>query len=359
MYNNFKKIILINLFIFFILFFILDYFLSNSIFDAKKNSCYQIEKFFYNLKKNCSGFDKFKSSFPTVKVFTDEQGLRIGKNTKKKNKEKVFIFGDSFTFGVGLKFEDTFTGILENKIKNFDFYNFAVGSYSPTVHLFNLETQIQLKNYPSKIIMFLDMTDVHDEAARWKVDLGKPILSNTAMYDDFNRKEKFFHKNFKVSRSFLHYINYQFRIYRSQINPDNLQKIKTSLQAGFTYKNLNELGNHYHGDTFIKGLEKIRDKIFLASNIAKKVNSEFYLVIYPYGETIEFGQDKFNWENFAEEICQNDKCKLINTFNAFINYKTKNKNWYSDLFFVGDEHFNVGGNKIIADELFLKIFSKY
>jgi len=359
MHNRLKKIILINLFIFFILFFILDFILSNSIFDAKKNSCYQIEKFFYNLKKNCSGFDKFKSSFPTVEVFTDEQGLRIGKNTKKNYKEKIFIFGDSFTFGAGLKFEDTFTGILENKIKNFDFYNFAVGSYSPTVHLFNLEKQMQLKNYPRKIIMLLDMTDVHDEAVRWKVDLGKPILSNTAMYDNFNRKEKFFHKNFKVSRSFLHYINYQFRIYRSQNNPDNLNNIKTSLQAGFTYRNLDELGNHYQGDIFTRGLEKIREKIFLISNIAKKINSEFYLVIYPYGETMAFGQDNFNWENFAEEVCQNQRCKLINMFNTFLIYKKNNKNWYSDLFFVGDEHFNAGGNKLIADELILKIFSKY
>jgi len=353
------RIIVINFVIFFIVFFIFDYFLSNTIFDPKKNSCYHIEKFFYNLKKNCSGFDKFKSSFPTVKVFTDEQGLRIGKNTKKNNKEKVFIFGDSFTFGVGLKFEDTFTGILENKLKNFDFYNFAVGSYSPTVHLFNLETQIQLNNYPSKIIMLLDMTDVHDEAARWKVVLGKPTLSDTAMNNDLNKKEKFFHENFQVSRTFLHYINYKFRIYRSQNNPDNLNKIKTSLQAGFTYRNLDELGDHYQGDIFTKGLEKIREKIFLISNIAKKINSEFYLVIYPYGETLVFGQDYFSWENFAEEVCQNQKCKLINTFNTFRNYKKNNKSWYSDLFFVGDEHFNVGGNKIIADELVSKIFSMY
>jgi len=358
MYRKLKKLILINFVIFLILFFILDYFLSNTIFDVKKNSCYQIEKYFYNLKKNCSGFDKFKSSFPTIKVITDEQGLRIGKNTRRNNKEKVFIFGDSFTFGVGLEFEDTFTGIFENQIKNFDFYNFAVGSYSPTVHLFNLETQIQLKNYPSKIILLLDMTDVHDEAVRWKVDLGKPILSNTAVYDNFNKKEKFFHKNFKVSRSFLHIVNYQLRIYKSKNNPDNLNKIKTSLQAGFTYKNLDELGNHYQGDIFIRGLEKIREKIFLISNIAKRINSEFYLVIYPYGETILFGQDSFNWENFAEGVCQNEICKLINTFNTFINYKKNNKNWYSDLFFINDEHFNVGGNKLIANELILKIFSK-
>jgi len=359
MHNSLRKIILINLFIFFILFFILDFILSNTIFNAKKNSCYQIEESYYSLKKNCSGFDKFKSSFPTVKIFTDEQGLRIGKNTRKNFKEKVFIFGDSFAFGVGLKFEDTFTGILENKIKDFDFYNFAVGSYSPAVHLFNLEKQIQLKNYPSKIIMLLDMTDVYDEAVRWKGNLGKPILSNTSLYEASNRKEKFFHKNFKVSRLFLHYINYQLRIYRFKNNPENLKKIKTSLQAGFTYRNLDELGNYYQGGIFTRGLEKIREKIFLISNIANKINSEFYLVIYPYGETIEFGQDKFNWENFAEEVCQNKKCKLINTFNTFINYKKNNKNWYSDLFFVGDEHFNVGGNKLIADELFLKIFSKY
>lgn len=353
-----KRIIMINFFIFIILFLLLDFILSNTIFNANKNSCYQIEKFFYSLKKNCSGFDKFKSSFPTVKVLTDNEGLRIGKNTKRNNQEKIFIFGDSFTFGVGLEYEKTFSGILENKFRENSFYNFAVGSYSPTVHLFNLEKQINLGNFPKKIILLLDMTDVNDEAARWRINNGKPELLNSKHYDEFYKKKKFFHKNFTISRRFIHFMNYQTRILRSQINPKNEDYLKTSLQAGFTYRELNELGDHYKNDIFNLGLDKIKKKISHISDISKKIDSEFYLVIYPYAETLVYGQQKFNWENFANEICTNNNCKLINAFNIFREYKNNNIKWYSDLFFIADEHFNAGGNKLLAEEIINKIFIK-
>lgn len=353
-----KRIIIINFFFVIILFLLLDFVLSNTIFNANKNSCYQIEKFFYSLKKNCSGFDKFKPSFPTVKVLTDNEGLRIGKKTKRNDQEKIFIFGDSFTFGVGLEYEQTFTGILENKFREISFYNFAVGSYSPTVHLFNLEKQINSGNFPKKIILLLDMTDVHDEAARWTTDGDNPKLLNSHHYDEFYKKKNFFHENFTTSRRFIHFINYQLRILRSEISPKNENYLKTSLQAGFTYRELIELGDHYNNGIFNLGLDKIKEKIHQISDISKKIDSEFYLVIYPYAETLVYGQQKFNWENFGNEICINNKCKLINAFNIFREYKNNNINWYSDLFFIADEHFNAGGNKLIAEEISNKIFAK-
>lgn len=357
--NNFKKkIFFINFFIFIFLFLILDFIFSNTIFDANKNSCYQMERFYYELKKNCSGFDKFKSSFPTVKVFTDNQGLRIGKNTKRGNKEKVFIFGDSFAFGVGLEYEETFSGILENKLPDYIFYNFSVGSYSPTVHLFNLNKQINLENLPKKIILFLDMTDINDEAARWTDNHEKPSLLSSKHFDEFYQKKNFLHKNFTVTRGFVHFINFQIRLLRSKIANKNNDNLKTSLQAGFTYRELDELGSHYKDGIFNLGLKKINEKINHISNISKKINAEFYLVIYPYAETLVFGQEKFNWENYANEICNINNCRLINIFPIFSEYKKNNINWYSDLYFIGDEHLSAGGNRILANELLNKIFIK-
>ena len=88
----------------------------------------------------------------------------------------------------------------------------------------------------------------------------------------------------------------------------------------------------------------------------QKNNSELYLVIYPWPETLEFGQALFNWENFAKEVCAKDKCNLINTFSAFRNKKNNDKFWYSNLYFIGDEHLNAKGNKFLAAILEKKIF---
>ena len=39
-------------------------------------------------------------------------GLRKGEKSlpKNRNKKNIFIFGDSFTYGVGIEFEKTFAG---------------------------------------------------------------------------------------------------------------------------------------------------------------------------------------------------------------------------------------------------------
>jgi hypothetical protein len=213
-----------------------------------------------------------------------------------------------------------------------------------------------MKNLPKKIILFLDMTDIHDEAARWKIIDGKPTLPDTQVYDNFNKKKKFLQNNFIVTRSFFHFLNNKIRILRSKIK--NNDDVKTSLQAGFTYREILELQGHYKDDIFNIGLNNIKEKITNISNISKKINSEFYLVIYPYAETLVFGQKKFSWEDFGYDLCKKNNCKLVNTFDEFRSYKIKNSNWYSDLYFIGDEHFNAGGNKLLSNELIKKIFIK-
>jgi len=99
-----KKIIIINIIIFFFFFLLLDIILSNTSLSTNKKSCYNFEDYYYELKKNCSGLDKFKSGFQTVRVITDTYGLRIGSSTTRNKSKKIFIFGDSMTFGVGLEY---------------------------------------------------------------------------------------------------------------------------------------------------------------------------------------------------------------------------------------------------------------
>ena len=89
-----KKVIYINLIVIFLSYLLLDILISNTYLNLKKKTCYKFEEFYYELKKNCKGLDKFKSGFPTVNVYTDQNGLRIEKMIKEKE-DKIFIFGDS------------------------------------------------------------------------------------------------------------------------------------------------------------------------------------------------------------------------------------------------------------------------
>ncbi len=86
------------------------------------------------------------------------------------------------------------------------------------------------------------------------------------------------------------------------------------------------------------------DRVFFA---AKKIKSDFYVIIYPWAETLEFGQNKFNWSIFANEICAPNKCKVIDAIPDFKLYKKQNVNWSNELYFLNDEHFNEVGAYVL------------
>jgi len=94
------------------------------------------------------------------------------------------------------------------------------------------------------------------------------------------------------------------------------------------------------------------------SEISKFHNSEFYLVIYPWAETLEYGQKEFNWSKYASNLCTKYKCITIDTIPYFQKYMNINKNWVSDLYFKGDEHFNKGGAKLLGDAVIKFIKNK-
>ena len=187
-----KKLSFYFLSIFFLIFFILltDFILSNTVLNYK--NCFKYEKFYYELKKNCVGKYRFKKTFPIVETITDDMGLRIGKDSLPKNKDKknIFIFGDSFTYGVGIEFEKTFAGLLEKKYSDYNVYNFGVGSYSPSVHLFKLKKILKKNIFPEKILLFLDLTDLIDEANRWEYDYDLNEVRLTTSYIYNNSKKR-------------------------------------------------------------------------------------------------------------------------------------------------------------------------
>ena len=270
-----RKLIFYNFIVFFFLFFIFDVLLSNFYLDKKNKSCYIIEKNFYSFKKNCSGAEQFKPSFPVVDIFTNSLGLR-SKSSKMKidyQKEKIFLFGDSFTFGLGVNYENSFAGILEEKFLKYQFFNFAVPSYSPSLYSYQLKQAINDNLIPKKIFLFLDLTDVYDEGARWQAEdiTEKPEL----IHDEFkkkNFKKKFTHKHFQFSRQLASSINFNLRKLRTKIKifvSDDYNEVKTSFQANFTYKDIKMLNKIFWDEKkFKKGIKNRREnKNFFIRNI--------------------------------------------------------------------------------------------
>ena len=106
-----------------------------------------------------------------------------------------------------------------------------------------------------------------------------------------------------------------------------------------------------------KGLIKIEKKIIEMSKTAKQLKSEFYIIIMPWPDTLNFGQKIFNWEKFNQDLCIKSECsKLINLFPKFKDLKQVDNNWLKILYLNNDIHLTRKGNEIVAEEIVLNSF---
>ena len=125
---------------------------------------------------------------------------------------------------------------------------------------------------------------------------------------------------------------------RNQIisNLKNNYKIKIIIQLNFTHTKLDALDKRFQKKTtFAEGINSIKN------------NFDINLVIYPQAETLEFGQEIFNWSEFAKSLCDFKSCQTIDAIPEFLKYKNKNKSWSTDLYFLNDEHFNIQGANLL------------
>ena len=56
-------------------------------------------------------------------------------------------------------------------------------------------------------------------------------------------------------------------------------------------------------------LKKIEDNFLSIGKIASQMNADFYIIIYPWPDTIYNGQKEFDWEKYSSNICEISNCK--------------------------------------------------
>ena len=377
--KEYKISILVLLFT--IIFFgLIDYTLSNTsnLFDVKKNCFKQTalnyldKKYYhYSLSKNCFAIEK-KGVSKSYSVFIDKDGFRVRNfDYKKAPTEKILFLGDSFTYGFGVNYEDSIPGVIESKTDNqYDIINFGVPGYSPLINLYNLKNFLtnNPKSKISKVFYILDLTDPHDESNRWQKvsNFEQPVLKINNVIEEI--EPSFFKKNFRASRylsylinKFIRNLKYEIKNFNLKNEVDNSQSRK-SFWASFTYTNMSQLKedkdyNNLWINDLDYGLKNIEENLIEISKILKKYNSEFFIVIHPWKETIFYGQEAFNWEDFSAKLCEKTQCKkLINLFPDIKNESIENKNWATKFYFINDIHFNIFGNKVYAEKIYREAF---
>ena len=359
-----KKYILIYL----VFFLVGDIVFSNFIYKKDfKHNCYTYIKDFFYLTKNCYAKEKWVRNVNSYDVYTDHNGYRFSgkKNTGNlKNKSAIF-FGDSFTYGMGLEYKKTFVGIVEKNRNDFKIFNLGVPGYSPSVFNYQFKEAIKKNIIPNKIFYVLDISDVSEEASQWG-EIGNndyPVQINrreNVENKKNNINKNFIHKNFKGSRLIARNVNNFFRSIRLNFfGKENKEGIPGHSGWGnFLYMNIEDIDPKlWNPIGFDKAVNKIKIQSIEIASIAKSISADLYIVIYPWPDTLQYGQKFFNWENFSKKLCIEISCtKVINFFPEFKRIKQTNDDWLSKLYINGDLHITEYGHKIIAEKILKEVF---
>ena len=383
--NIFFKFLLIT-FISLFLFLIIDFFFGR--FLIKKYSSIIKESLFYQKKYRV--YDPiFHHSFaPSIgdtitqwgaklrhNICTNEYGFISQCGAKKEEFYDIIFIGDSFTEGVGYKYEDTFVGLIQNKLK-LPTANMAVKSYSTKIYLsktkYFLDKGVTFKH----LVVFIDISDLIDDSNDYILTknfiikdkkLGKRIETfinvNFPLLDYFvfYLKNENIIKNFNFVKSIKKYLSKNKEIVLNNsgnvISDNKAQEwqLRSDLRSQWTYSKTNQIkGYDLPIDVAINEQVKTMTQLY---ELLKKNNIKLSIAVYPWPQTILYDKRenlmKTTWENFCINKCAN----FINTFPLFMNGGDQiSKRKIIDKYYIeNDFHFNLEGNKLIAD-YFIKNF---
>ncbi len=306
-------------------------------------------------------------------IYTNSLGLRdsaVYKVNKTSEKKRILIIGDSHTEAVGVKFENSFPGILREKAaqKNIEILNAAVVSYSPLIYFLKADYLLNTAGLQTdEIWVFVDISDMQNEIA----------------YENFHPEKANFLfplKSVLISllekRSFTIYTIHT-AIETKKINAfvDKMKQFDPRSLTGL-HKNTVELyydffrdfnndellrSPEFHGisywyyDTTLihladKGLKLGMKNIAKLSGLCDSLNIKLRLSVHPW-QTQIMRQDTLDYYVSAwRDFCRDQNIDFINLFPVFIN--GENPFTVTQKYFIPeDNHWNEEGHKIVAEYL--------
>lgn len=377
--NILKKIFLITsvYLIFDIVFFS---FLPNDIkTKIYNNRAHRIKSFYYHhdFRPNASFVDQW--GYNKTIIHTNNLGFKDSKirNVTFKKKNILFI-GDSFTEGVGLKFEDSYVGLISQELKknnnNIEILNAAVQSYSPAIYLSKIYYLIEREKIPiTDVVLMVSGGDFHDDYFRY-IDVDQNFI---VTHEDPTNIYLIKFINFYKSHTLL----YQFI---SRVTPvkkipilikstffndqQNLEKIKKNKISNNEILNMNFLNNkdfqYFYDEKIFNEWGKtaiLKSLNFLERTIEITSKNNIKLtILYAKEPNLilkEPNQKVLNFilNEFKKLEQKNVKFFYINKYDS--KYKNKFEK-YRNLFYINDNHWNKEGNKLVSEEILEKISFK-
>ena len=315
---------------------------------------------------------------------------------KKPDTLRIFVVGDSFTFGVGSQDHQTIPYLLGQKFKErnvkAEVINAGIGHSSPIQHYVNLRN-IHLKYKPDAVFLLFDLTDLWDDwhSERHAVyDKKGEIIRFDLTYIDGKRSLwltlvkysafcKYLHD--KVVRTFekMHYLGFKKYLTiamqgkKAKAEIINSKEIESD-DVLIEYDGLLMMRGREKKDLIEKHWGRTTKYLTKIKELLDEQHIPLILVVYPHGIHVgkdQWGAGRLPWgfeankiytDTYPFELIENyAKEKGIPCIETLDDFLARNE---VKLFFDWDGHLTPAGNEvmaqgIISDEVFQNVFAQW
>jgi len=316
-------------------------------------------KYHHDLAKNVSAH-RAEWGGTVYSISTNSLGFKDKTNRQislKTDKKRLVFIGDSFTEGLGLIYEKTFVGLIDEALKKYDVLNAGVSTYSPIIYWKKIEHLINSTKLEfDELIVYLDISDIEDEASKYVLAREHLFLGDGAITSNIHEKPKLQSEIIKENTIIWAWLRSLLKSLRSPVAPKTRPILKEN--KVYTYKDSIDLYRGswtYNSNSFKnygkRGLDisaKHMDKLL---QILRKNKIKITLAVYPwpdqiYYDTVDSKQVIF-WENWANK----NSVRFINHFKDFFQLKKRigAQRLIEEYYISGDVHFNEKGNALIKE----------
>lgn len=293
-------------------------------------------------------------------MFTNSLGFRdkaVRTISRKTSKRRILFIGDSFTEGLGVFYEDTFVGVLDQKLLHSDIeiLNAAVVSYSPKLYYLKVQYLLEKQGFHvDHVVVLIDISDVQNELSYEQFE-PLPFPKIAKLQFDLKRCLKntsFFY--YALTRPFQKGNDF----YLTELRADGLFPCFADMdEALLDNKEFRQSEVLWTLDSTIyeqfgkKGLALAQDNMQKLVGLCKRRNISVTVAVYPWQAQILYRDLDSIQVRFWQKFCEDNNVTFINLFPEFINALEPDV-VYTKYFIPGDVHWNPAGHVLVANKVF-------
>jgi hypothetical protein len=269
---------------------------------------------------------------------------------------RILLIGDSFAEGIGMPFEVSFSGLLqqagESRPDRIEFLNAGVASYSPSIYFRKIEYLLDRGLKFDEVVLLSDSSDVEDEATSYFCIDDDPkyrrycTVPPGTVPPSTAAKRDFFIEHFAVTNrlriSIKRWIQLQLGNRRRAIDSDHNR-------IGWTTENPDP--KKYQPLGVEGGIARSLQNMTKLSDLLASRGIPLTIVVYPWAQQIAQNDRDSRQVKLWRDFCPGHCKAFIDLFPVFFGVADRDKNWYERLYILGDDHFSAAGNRIMFEEL--------